>query len=65
MLWGWDGLSGDRVVCLEQVLPQQTEGWWIHFTSVGLGGVTGICHAVQADPMGLEMPYLCVVLNNW
>lgn len=29
------------------------------------GRMTGICHAVQTDPMGLEMPCLYVVLNNW
>lgn len=64
--WGWDGLSGDRVSVWSRLraggptLPQ----WGLNSPHQP-GRMTGICQAVQTDPMGLEMPCLCVVLNNW
>lgn len=68
--WGWDGLSAKRVVWIRSFLSRLRAGgstlpWWGLNSPHQPGGMTGICHAMQADPVGLEMPYLCVVLNNW
>lgn len=65
VLWGWESLSGTEWSVWNWSFPSRlraggsTLPQWGSNSPHQPGGMTGICHAMQADPVGLEVPYLC------